>query len=174
MSRVRVLSVLAAGGAAGAAAATAVDLLDGADPRWTVAANLLLVPSAAVLAGDAGRAAAGPVAALCWLGVPVGLVGAALGDRAGGTWWRLALEASWWIGVALAVRSSRPGLAVLTGLAAVSASASAAITGLQLPQPVAAGAGLPAAMTVAWAAWAALDLAVRPAAGSNAPAVRPR
>jgi hypothetical protein len=76
--------------------------------------------------------------------------------------------------VALAVRSSRPGLAVLTGLAAVSASASAAITGLQLPQPVAAGAGLPAAMTVAWAAWAALDLAVRPAAGSNAPAVRPR
>jgi hypothetical protein len=157
----RTAAVAGAAGAAGAAVATALDLLDGADPQWTVAASLLLAPPAAVLAAGAWRAAARPAAALCWLGVPVGLAGAALGDRAGGAWPWLALEASWWIGLALAARPARPGLAVISAVAAVSASAATVLTGLHVPQPVAAGAGLRVAMTVAWAAWVAVDLARR-------------
>jgi hypothetical protein len=154
----RVAALAGAAGAAGAAAATVGDLLDGADPEWTVAAALLLVPPAAVLAAHAWRTAARPAAALCWLGVPVGLAGAALGDRAGTSWPWLALEAAWWIGLTLANRS-RPGLALVTAAAAVSASAAAVLTGLHVPQPVAAGAGLRTALTAAWAAWVAVDLA---------------
>jgi hypothetical protein len=170
---IRPVTAFAAGCAAGAAAATAVDLLDGADLRWTVAASLLLTPPAAVLAAEARRTAAAPVAALCALGIPVGLVGALLGDRAGGTWWWLALESLWWIGLALAARSARPGLALLTALAAVSALAATTITGLSVPEPVASGAGLRVPITVAWTAWLAVDLALRPAARDD-PMARPR
>ncbi len=167
MRTARLVGRLAAGCAVAAAATTAIDLLDGADARWTVLANLLLLPPAAALADGARRTAARPVAALCWVGIPVGLAGALLADRAGVTWPWLAAEASWWVGVALAAWPARPGLSVLSAVAAVTAAAATAIVGLHVPQPVASGAGLRVVMTVAWAAWAALDLAARPATGDD-------
>jgi hypothetical protein len=173
MTSMRLITGLVAGSAMAAAATAVIDLLDGADLRWAVAANLLLVPPAAILAAGALRTAAAPVAALCGLGVPAALVGALLGDRAGGTWWWLALETAWWTGVALAAWPVRPGLAVISALAAVLALAAAAITGLRVAEPVASGAGLRVMMTIAWAAWVGVDLAVRATAGSPAPVKRP-
>ena len=155
----RLGTVLGAGCAAAAAAATAVDLRDGADPRWTVAANLLLMPPAAALAVRAPPTATRPALALCALGVPVGLVGALLADRAGGTWWWLAMESLWWTGVALAAWPARTGLAVISALSAVPAAAAAVLTGLPVAQPVAGGAGLWVALTVGWAGWVSVDLA---------------
>jgi hypothetical protein len=157
----RAVALGAGAAAAGAAAAAIVDLLDGADPMWTVAAMALLVPPAAVLAAGAWRTASRPAAALCWLGVPAGPVGAALGDRAGASWPWLALEAAWLLGLALASRP-RPGLVLVTAVAAVAAGGAAVLTGLHLHQPVAAGAGLRTAMTAAWAAWVAVHLATGP------------
>lgn len=162
----RVVTVLASLAALAAAAATAVDLLQGADLSWTVAANLLLLPVAAALAGWAWGTTVRPVAVLVALGILVGPVGALLGDRAGSTWWWLALEATWWVGVALVAWRSRPGLAVITALAAVSGLLAAAFRVLAIPEPLASGAGVRVVMTVAWAMWVGLDLALRSLPGS--------
>jgi hypothetical protein len=153
---------LAAVCALGAAAATTIDLLQGADPRWTVAANLFLVPPAALLAVWAWRTATGPYAVLAALGVVVAPLGAVLGDRAGSTSWWLAVEAAWWTGVAAVAWRSRPGLAVLTAMAAVSALLAAAFMVLEVPEPVASAAGLRIPMIIVWATWVAVDLVLRP------------
>jgi hypothetical protein len=153
---------LAAVCALGAAAATTIDLLQGADPRWTAAANLFLVPPAALLAAWAWRTATRPHAVLAALGVVVAPLGAVLGDRAGSTSWWLAVEAAWWTGVAAVAWRSRPGLAVLTAMAAVSALLAAAFMVLEVPEPVASAAGLRIPMTIVWATWVAVDLVLRP------------
>ena len=156
---------LAAVCALGAAAASTIDLLQGADQRWTIAANLLLMPLAAVLAAWVWRTGRRPAGALVALGVLVGPLGAVLGDHAGGTWWWLALEAAWWIGVMQLSWSCRPGLAIISALAAASALVATAVTGLTVAEPIASGAGIRVAMTVAWLAWAGVDLATRPPLG---------
>lgn len=148
--------------ALGAAAASTMDLLQGADPRWTVAANLFLVLPAALLAAWAWRTATRPYAVLAALGVVVAPLGAVLGDRAGSTSWWLAVEAAWWTGVAAVAWRSRPGLAVLTAMAAVSALLAAAFMVLEVPEPVASAAGLRIPMTIVWATWVAVDLVLRP------------
>jgi hypothetical protein len=146
----------------GAAAASTIDLLQGADARWTIAANLLLVPLAALLAAWAWRTATGPYAVLATLGIVVALLGGALGDRAGSTSWWLAMEAAWLAGVAVVVWRSRPGLAVLTAMTASSAFLAAAFVLLEIPEPVVSAAGLRVPMTIVWATWAAADLVLRP------------
>jgi hypothetical protein len=154
---------LAAVCALGAAAASTIDLLQGADPRWTAAANLFLVPPAALLAAWAWRTATLPYAVLAALGVVVvAPLGAVLGDRAGSTSWWLAVEAAWWTGVAVVAWRSRPGLAVLTAMAAVAAFLAAALMVLGVPEPVASAAGLRIPMTIVWATWVAVDLVLRP------------
>jgi hypothetical protein len=149
--------------ALGAAAATTIDLLQGADARWTVTANLLLLPPAALLAAWAWQNATRPYAVLAALGVVVGPLGAVLGDRAGSTSWWLALEAAWWIALAAATWHLRPGLAVLTTIAAVSALVAAGFIVFGVPEPVASATGLRIPMTIVWATWIGVDLILRPA-----------
>jgi hypothetical protein len=153
---------LAAVCALGAAAASTIDLLQGADPRWTVAATLFLIPPAALLAAWAWRTATRPYAVLAALGVVVAPLGAVLGDRASSTSWWLAVEAAWWTGVAAVARRSRPGLAVLSAMAAVSALLAAAFMVLEVPEPAASAAGLRVPMTIVWATWVTVDLVLRP------------
>jgi hypothetical protein len=148
--------------ALGAAATSTIDLLQGTDARWTVAANLLLVPLAALLAAWAWRTAARPYAVLATLGIIVAALGAALGDRAGSTSWWLAAEAAWWAGIAAVAWRSRAGLAVLAAMGATSALLAAAFMILGVPEPVAAAAGIRVPMTIVWATWAAVDLVLRP------------
>jgi hypothetical protein len=162
MTPCRVVGGFAALCALGAAAATAIDLLQGADPRWTTAANLLLMPLAAVLAASVWRTGRRPVRALAALGVVVGPLGAVLGDHAGGTWWWLALETAWWVGVTQVSWRRRPGLAVISALAAASALVATVVTGLTVAEPIASAAGVRVAMTIAWLAWASVDLVARP------------
>jgi hypothetical protein len=169
MTRGRVVTALVAVCALGAAAATAIDLLQGADRRWTIAANLLLVPVAVAIAAWAWRTARRPVGAAAALGILVGPAGAVLGDHAGTTWWWLALEAAWWIGVALVAWPGRPGLAIMSALAAASALVATAITALTVAEPVASGAGVRVTLTIAWLAWVGVDLAIRPPLASPPP-----
>jgi hypothetical protein len=173
MTRCRAVVAFVALCAFGAAAATAFDLLQGADERWTIAANLLLMPLAAVMAASAWRTARRPAGALAALGVLVGPLGAVLGDHAGGTWWWLALEAAWWIGVMQVAWRCRPGLAVISAVTAASALVATAVTGLRIPEPIASAAGVRVAMTIAWLAWAGVDLAIRPPVGQAEPDLLP-
>jgi hypothetical protein len=166
------VSAAAALCAVGAATVQIVDLLHGLDPRWAVAANLLLFPPAAVLAWLAQRIA-GAAAAMAAAGLVVGPVGALLGDRAGHTWWWLALETVWWAGVMLAFWRSRPGLSVVSGAAAVSVLVAVLFVGLSLPEPVASAAGLRVPLTIAWSAWVAVDLAARPISAARDQRVEP-
>jgi hypothetical protein len=162
MTLIRAATVLAAVCALGAAAASTIDLLQGADARWTVGANLLLVPLAALLAAWAWRTASRPGALLATLGIVVVILGAALGDRAGSTSWWLAAEAAWWAGIAAVAWRLRAGLAVLAGMAATSAFLAAVFMIFGIPEPVASAAGIRVPMTIVWATWAAIDLVLRP------------
>ena len=165
---------LAAFCALGTAVASTIDLLQGADAGWTVAANMLLLPPAALLAAWAWRTASHPFAALALLGVVVAPLGAVLGDRAGSTSWWLAIEAAWWTGIAAVAWRSRPGFAVLTVMAGVSALLAAALMALEVPEPIASAAGLRIPVTIVWAAWLAVDLVVRPVPARLATRDRPR
>jgi hypothetical protein len=162
MTLIRAATVLAAVCALGAAAASTIDLLQGADARWTVGANLLLVPLAALLAAWAWRTASRPGALLATLGIVVVILGAALGDRAGSTSWWLAAEAAWWAGIAAVAWRLRAGLAVLAAMAATSAFLAAVFMIFGIPEPVASAAGIRVPMTIVWATWAAIDLVLRP------------
>src|SRR5262245_20502516 len=162
MTPIHAAAGLAALRSLGAAAAGTIDLLQGADAGWAVAANVLLLPPAALLAAWAWRTASRPFAALAALGVVVCPLGALLGDRAGSTSWWLALEAAWWTGIAVVAWQSRPGLAVLTVMAAGSALFAAALLALKVPEPIASAAGLRIPLTIVWTTWLAADLVIRP------------
>ena len=162
MTPTRAVTGLAAVCALGVAAATTIDLLQGADARWTIAANLLLVPLTALLAAWAWQTAARPYAVLATLGIVVAILGAGLGDRAGSTSWWLAAEAAWWAGIAAVAWRSRVGLAVLAAMAATSAFLAAVFMIVGIPEPVASAAGIRVPMTIVWATWAAVDVVLRP------------
>ena len=156
------LATAVAGLSALAAAGTQmVDLLYGADARWAVAADLLLLPPAVALAWAARLASGGLPAMLTALGVAVGPVGAVLGDRAGHAWWWLALELAWWSGATVAFWASRPGLSVISGAAAGSALVAVLFVGLSIPEPVASAAGIRIPLTIAWSGWLGVDLVLR-------------
>jgi hypothetical protein len=145
------------------AAAGAVDLLDGADARWATAADLLLVPPAIALLVEVRRAQKPQwIVALAALGLLVGPIGALLGDTAGASAQWSALAAAWWCGVASGAAGWRPGLALLSALAAAASALAAGLLAISVPMPLLSLAGARAAFAVAWAAWAGLDLLLRP------------
>jgi hypothetical protein len=162
MTLIRAVTGLAAICALGAAVASTIDLLQGADARWTIAANLLLVPLTALLAAWAWQTATRPYAVLVTVGIVVVVLGAPLGDRAGSTSWWLAAEAAWWAGITAVAWRSRAGLAVLAAMAATSAFLAAVFMTFGIAEPVASAAGIRVPMTIVWATWAAVDVVLRP------------
>ncbi len=168
-----IVAAAAGGCSMAAAAAFTVDLLNGLDARWAVAANLLLFAPAVVLALLARQSSGGVAVALTTAGLLVAPTGAFLGDQAGHTWWWLLFELAWWTGLMLAFWRSRPGLSVVSGAAAAGALVAAVLVGLSVPEPVASAAGLRVPLTIVWAVWAAADLAVRPMRPTERRAARP-
>lgn len=131
-----------------------VNLLDGAETRWAVATWGLLLPVAIAEATRRPRRAGLTIAAL---GVTTAVAAAWLGDRAGVTWWWLALAGGWWAVLAGSDWGVRPGLAVLDGLLAVTGAGAAILVALVLPEPVLSAAGLWAVLVIPWCGWRGLS-----------------
>lgn len=142
--------------------AAAVDVLGGADARWTIAANLLLLPATIVLAAAIRRSSSSVAFAAVAVGPAVAILGALLGDLAGVTTWWLALAGLWLTGVTTGLWRQRAGLAGISAALAVAGALAFVVLASGLPEPGASIGGLRTVLGVAWSGWIGVELLARP------------